>query len=112
MKISAKENSTESGSGLFKGFMMQARPSENGTAFGTFRLIPDDSKSMLFECPASTSDVSTDKYSKYVKLLLIYTLTTALQSSVSHKNPDPVLSVSVNWHATQEQLQNITEFKY
>ena len=112
MKISGKENSTESGSGLFKGFMMQARPSENGTAFGTFRLFPDDSKSMLFECTAAMPDVSTDD--KYVKSLLInfYTLTTVPQSSVSHKNPDPVLSVSVNWHATQEQLQNITEFKF
>lgn len=40
-----------------KGFMIQARPSENGEAFGAFRLLPTDEKSRLFGCPDNTTFV-------------------------------------------------------
>lgn len=39
----------------FRGFMIQARPSENGAAFGAFRLLPNDDKSKLFGCPDDTT---------------------------------------------------------
>ena len=44
--------------GQFKGFMIQARTSESGAPFGTFRLLPDDTKSQLFGCPTLTDFVS------------------------------------------------------
>ena len=42
--------------GLFKGFMLQARVSENGPPLGEFRVAPGDSKSRTQMC--SNSDVS------------------------------------------------------
>lgn len=50
-------NSSESDLGIFKGFMIQARANENGEAFGTFRLLPNDEKSKLFGCPVVTEFV-------------------------------------------------------
>ena len=37
--------------------MIQARPTENGDPFGTFRLLPTDEKSKLFGCPIITEFV-------------------------------------------------------
>lgn len=34
--------------------MIQARPRDNGEAFGSFRLMPNDQKSKLFGCPDNT----------------------------------------------------------
>ncbi len=48
------------GSGVdneFLGFMIQARPGEDGPAFGAFRLLPNDNKSKLFGCPDNTTFV-------------------------------------------------------
>ena len=41
----------------FRGFMIQARPSADGPAFGAFRLLPNDDKSKLFGCPDNATFV-------------------------------------------------------
>lgn len=46
----------------FRGFMIQARPSEDGAAFGDFRLPPDVDKSRLFGCPDNTTLVRMSVY--------------------------------------------------
>lgn len=45
----------------FRGFMIQARPSEDGSAFGTFRLSPNDNKAKLFGCPDNGTLVRMSK---------------------------------------------------
>ena len=70
----------------FRGFMIQARPSENGAAFGAFRLLPNDNKSKLFGCPDNTTPVRTLSASSMRRFILELICRTQLLTEI------PILS--------------------
>lgn len=61
--VSVNISISENGRGLedFRGFMIQARASENEEAFGEFVVVDDDNKTKTFGCPVDVDAVSSHR---------------------------------------------------